>query len=82
MEFRGKPFPGCVYHERPLMRCEVFPAGRPDVIVAYILTCPDCERGIGLARHPRTPYIAITKEEFDALPANPQPFEIHPAGAL
>lgn len=83
-EFRGKPFPGCVYHERPLMRCASGPVPGPAQATAFALSCPDCWRevGRGLVRTPRTPDIPITRAEFEALPAAPKPFGIGPGGLL
>lgn len=84
--FRGKPFPGCRYHERSLMRCAV--AFRiihgPDEAAAFVLSCPDCDREYrqGITPTMRTPQIAITRAEFDACPANPAPFMIDSDGRV
>ena len=79
MEFRGKRFPGCLYHERPLMRCARMPHGNPTIVVAYNLVCPDCvsDYYAGRAGCIRTPIILITREEYETLPVNPHPVMIH-----
>lgn len=81
--FRGEPFPGCTFHERPLMRVAFAVSPDPTQATAFALSCPDCSAELlrSGAAFIRTPDIPISRDEFDQLPANPNPFGLAPDGS-